>query len=69
MKYYVLHLVVNGIDSTVHKKFKSRYDAVEYGASKVKVSIDHRIRHTKHFIEYYCNDYNRFFVERVILDK
>ena len=75
MKYYILNAVVNGKD--VHLKrawFSSRQQAIDYMFDyyekhfmySLQVSDEYQIDGNKHNIEYVCNNYNRFTINRVV---
>lgn len=66
-KYYKLYMKVEGKDIKIHRHFNTRYGAVDFAMKHypIELEIDHRNKHTKHEIEYYLNDYNRFTVERI----
>lgn len=68
MKYYTLYGFINSSSFRINKKFKTRDDAINY-AFKLLPSycqVEAEIAHSKHSIEYICDNYNAFTVSRQV---
>ena len=68
MKYYILSYVLDHKTISVRKKFKTRNAAIAYIFRKLPRSTEllYEINRGNHFIEYVCNNFNRFFISRCI---
>lgn len=69
MKYYILSYVVDGGRTIyVHKKFRTRIDAINYTFKKLPSNAEllYEINRGNHHIEYVCNNFNRFFINRCV---
>lgn len=71
MKYYKLYGVINNQPVEVRKHFATRDDAIKrmfklYSKNFINnIEINDINEKSKHNIEYICDPYNRFFVNRV----
>ena len=74
MKYYMLRAIVDGRDVKLKRSyFTSRDDAIDYMFKYYKdhyiygleVNDEYAINGNKHNVEYVCDNYNRFTVERL----
>ena len=76
MKYYTLETINNGKAATIHRKFTSRDEAIDYAFAyfehkylndSLQVEDEFNIGDDKHNVEYVLNYNNRFRVNRVQL--
>ena len=68
MTYYILSYVTDGETVSVRKKFRTRNDAIDYTFKKLPMNAEllYEIDRGNHHIEYVCNNFNRFFINRCI---
>ena len=75
MKFYTLNAVVRGKNVNIDKVFNTRDDAINYMFKYYKkhflygleVNEEYSIDDNKHNVEYVCDDYDRFRINRVVL--
>ena len=75
MKFYTLNAVVRGKNVKIDKIFNTREDAINYMFKYynrhflygLEVNEEYSIDGNKHNVEYVCNDYDRFRINRVVL--
>lgn len=75
MKYYTLEAIIEGKDIKFNKVFKTRLSAIEYMFKyydkhymyDLMVNEEFAIEGNKHNVEYVCDDYRRFRVNRVTI--
>ena len=68
MKYYILFGFTNSSSFRISKKFKTRNEAINYALKLLPscCAIEYEIEHSKHSIEYVCDNYNAFTISRQI---
>lgn len=66
MTYYTLSYVLDHETVSVRRKFRTRDEAIAYTFKKLPYNAEllYEIDRGNHFIEYVCNNFNRFFVSR-----
>jgi len=69
---YTLETVIQSDDKLLRKKFKTRDAALNFlekilDTNNLQIEKINRVQENKHNIEYYCNDFNRFFIKRTTL--
>lgn len=75
MKFYTLNAVVRGKNVNIDKIFNTREDAINYMFKYynrhflygLEVNEEYSIDDNKHNVEYVCDDYDRFRINRVVL--
>lgn len=68
MTYYILSYVTDGKTVSVRKKFRTRNEAIDYTFKKLPRNAEllYEIDRGSHRIEYVCNNFNRFFINRCV---
>lgn len=67
MYYYNCMYVLDYETVKVHRKFKTRTEAINYVFKKfpsTSTLLYEIVRNDKHNVEYVCDDFNRFWVSR-----
>lgn len=67
MYYYSCSYVLNHRTFNVHRKFKSRIQAIQYIFRLLPYNstlLYEIVREDKHNVEYVCNNMNRFWISR-----
>lgn len=67
MYYYNCMYVLDRKTVKVHRKFKTRTEAIDYVFRKLPMNstlLYEIVRNDKHNVEYVCNSFNRFWVSR-----
>lgn len=75
MKFYTLNAVIKGKPKKFEKLFNSRDEAIDYMFKYyddhfiygLEVQEEVSIDDDKHNVEYICDDYDRFRINRVVL--